>query len=540
MLVWRRGVWMKPLRLFRSTAIVSAGTALSRVLGFVREVLMAWLFGTSLAKSAFDVAFRIPNLFRRLLGEGALSAAFVPIFAETLKREGPEEAARLLSRVATLLGAVLTVVTGLGIAAIWWIEHTWEFGERMAAVLPLLRIMLPYALFICLSALSMGVLNTFGYFAVPALAPVLLNLVWTAALLWVCPRLGGTADEQIYWLAWCITGAGLLQLAAQLPMLRMCGMRLRLQLQLGDARVRRVLLLTGPAALGMGVHQLNTVVSGFLALFIGDWAPAALTYAERLIYLPLGIIATALGTVLLPAFSHQVAADQQDAMRSTLCRSLRAVLLAMIPAAMGLFVLADPIVRLSYAWRGGLFDAESTVQTVRAVAFYAPGLVVFSIYKVIVPVFYALKDTATPVRVGLWAVGLNFLLNIGAVLWWPTQWAHAGLALATVVASAINCFVLARILTRRLGDPGWRLVRTSGMRALVAASGMGVAAWQTQHVLATQLAARALNEKLIETISVGAAIAVGITVYVVVLALVSRDELGLIVRARRKRAGPSA
>ncbi|MCE9616410.1 MAG: murein biosynthesis integral membrane protein MurJ [Lentisphaerae bacterium] len=528
---------MKPSVLLRSTAIVGAGTALSRLLGFVREMLMAWLFGTSLAKSAFDVAFRIPNLFRRLFGEGALSAAFIPVFTETLKRDGKEEAGLLVSRVASLLAAVLSVIVGVSILVIWGVEQVVPLGERSAAVLPLLRIMLPYTLFICLAALSMGVLNSLGYFAVPALAPVILNLVWTGALIWICPRLGGTPAEQITWLAWSILLAGALQLLAQIPVLRRCGIAVRPHLHWKDVRVQRVLLLMGPAALGLGVYQVNTVIDGVLALFVGSWAPAALTYAERLIYLPLGIIATALGTVLLPAFSQHAAADRHDQIGVTLRHSLRGILLAMTPAAVGLLVLVNPIVRLSYVWGGGKFDALSTLQTSRAVAFYCPGLIVFSIYKVMVPAFYALKDTRNPVRVGLWAVLVNFCLNILFILTWPEGYQHAGLAFATVLASVFNCIVLGRMLQHRIGDPGWRRIGRTGVRALAGSSLMGAAAWYCQRIVEAHLVARGLVDKLSQTISVGVAIALAMAVYLAWLAVTGRADLAMLLQARRRRRG---
>lgn len=530
---------MKRRALLKSTLIVGIGTAASRALGFVREMLMAWLFGTSLAKSAFDVAFRIPNLFRRLLGEGALSAAFVPVLTEVLQREGPEAAGRLVARVATLLAATLGVVVGLGMLLIWGMEQTLPLGPRAAAVLPLLRIMLPYTLFICLAALAMGVLHTRGYFAVPALAPVVLNLVWTAALLWVCPRLGNTPDEQILALAWCIVLAGALQLFAQVPMLRRCGIRLRWSADWRHAHVRRILMLMAPAALGLGVYQLNTVIDGVLALFVGAWAPAALTYAERLIYLPLGVIATALGTVLLPAFSRQAAEANPAALTATLRFSLCAVLLVMTPAAAGLAALAEPIVRLSFLWKDGLFDAESTLQTTRAVVAFAPGLIVFSLYKVLVPAFYALQDVRYPVRIGLWAVGLNLALNLTFIATWPRPWAHAGLAFATVLSSGFNCVLLARGLQRRLGDPGWAAVARSGRRALAGAVLMGALVWWGQRLVETACLARGWADKPAQVASVGAAIAAGLAVYGLWLALVSREDLHQLWQARRRRGRPA-
>jgi len=517
----------------RSTAIVSACTGISRGLGFLREVLMAVFFGTSLAKSAFDVAFRIPNLFRRLFGEGALAAAFVPAFTESLEKEGVEEANRLAGAMMTMLGTSLAVLVVGGVLLASASMSFMSLGAKAAAVLPLLRIMLPYMFFICLVALCMAILNSFHHFALPALTPVLLNVIWIVTLIFICPRFGGSASERIYGAAWGILAAGALQLAIQVPALLHFGVRPRLCFAWRDPKVTGVLLRMGPAAVGMGIHQVNVCIDGLLALAAAPWAPAALTYSERLIYLPLGIFATALGTVLLPTFSRQAArgseADISETMRQAACN----LMLVMVPAAVGLFVLAAPVVRLAFQWQGGLFDAASTARTARALRFYAPGLIVFSLYKILVPAFYALKDTRTPVRVGIHVVGLNLMLNVLFVLTWPIEYKHAGLALATVLASTVNCFVLARLLSRRIGSPNWRLIGNRACRTLAASAVMGVAALMAH----SRLASMAPASKWGELLAVGGGIVVGVCVYVALAALLCRDELKA-VAGRRGRRNP--
>ena len=520
-----RGLW-------RSVAVVSGGTTLSRLLGFVREILMATFFGTELAKSAFDVAFKIPNLFRRLFGEGALSAGFVPVFTETLEKEGREEAQRLASRMISLLGAFLAALVLIGIAGTFAAERLLVLGPKAAAVMPLLRIMLPYTLFICLVAMCMGMLNSTGHFAVPALTPVLLNLFWIAALLFICPHLGIDPGVQIYGVAWAVVLAGVAQLLIQFPALYRRGVRLRLTWRWRDARVRKILWLVGPAALGMGVHQVNVVIDGVLALYVGTWAPAAMTYAERLIYLPLGIIATALGTVLLPTFSRQAATGSHDVLRKTLRQSLERVSIVMAPAAAGLIILATAVVQLVYVWKGGRFDGQSTTYTVRALAFYAPGLLVFSWYKILVPAFYALNDTRTPVRIGLLAVALNLVLNLVCVFTWPDGYQHAGLAFSTVFASLANCVALATLLHRRIGNPGWGRLAGVLLRTLVGVALMAVVVHGVHGLLLRVVAFG--PEKLMHAAALLVAIAVGMVVYGMLSMFLFRDETLVILRAARR------
>ena len=468
-------------KLFKHAKTVSAFTGISRILGLVREILMADFFGTSLAKSVFDVAFRIPNLFRRLFGEGALSAAFIPVFSETIEKEG-EDAARLLAgRVFTMLTTLLTLITVSSITIITIAINHADLGLKWAAVLPLLRIMLPYMIFICLVALAMGILNANMRFAAPAATPIILNLVWIASLYLLCPRFGDTLQQQIHGVAWGVLLAGVIQLAIQIPALAHCSMLPRISFNWRDPHIRRILILMGPAALGMGIHQINVVIDGALALCVSNWAPSALTYSERLVYLPLGIFATALSTILLPTFSQHALHNDHHNITSAINDSVRGLMLVMLPAAAGLIVLAAPIVQLVF--EHGEFTPESTTQTARALYFYAPGLVVFSLYKILTPAFYAMKDTRTPVKIGIICVLVNLALNITFIFTWPTDYRHAGLACATVIASALNSAILAIILARRIGTPGWLNILASFARTAVATLIMAAVAFAVHHTL---------------------------------------------------------
>jgi putative peptidoglycan lipid II flippase len=522
--------------LLRKTATVAGMTALSRVLGLVREVLMAHFFGTTLARSAFDVAFRVPNLFRRLFGEGALSAAFVPVFTRTLEREGVASARQILARTAALLALFLGTVVALAVVVVSLVLAHVELGPRIAAVLPLLRIMLPYAVFICLVALCMGALNGSGHFAVPAATPVVLNVVWIAVIFFAS-RIGGADFQgQMVVVAWGIVVAGIVQLAVQVPILQRQALVAGrgdvggLGVIFSDRRIRSILLAMAPAALGTGIHQINVMIDGVLALWVGDWGPAALTGAERLVYLPLGVFATALGTVLLPVYSKQAAQAGEMQMAGTRGSSLMGLMAVMGPAAAGLAMLATPIVRGIYQWPEGEFGAMSVVYTSRALACYAPGLVVWSIYKVLVPAFYAMGDTRTPMRVGLYAVGLNLVLNVTFVLTWPEGYGHAGLATATVLSSLFNCVVLGVALHRRGVTPAWaRVWRAWGRIALVCA-GLVAALWLVAAPLQAWGETLPVKGKYAELLVLAGQVSVGLGVAILGLACLARTELRLLRR----------
>ena len=499
----------------KASGVISAFTMLSRCLGLVRDILMAGFFGTSIYMSAFVIAFMIPNLFRRLFGEGALSAAFVPVFIEARKRDGDSRAWLLARRIITLIGSFLALVVLLGLGGVTLAMSSGGLNEMTAAVLPLLRIMLPYMLFICLAALAMAILNAFRHFAVPAAMPCLLNIIWISALLFVVPESAGVPEERIAAVAWAVLIAGAVQLLGQLPALWKRGYRPGLDYNVSDPKVRRVFVLMGPAALGLAVTQVNVLVDKLLAGWIGTWAPAALFFSERLIYLPLGIFATAMGTVLLPTLSEHVAGKEDAQLRDTLTKSISNILFVLIPAAVGLFILAGPIIQLLFEWKQ--FGSASTAQTAIALKFYAPGLIVFGLAKLLVPAFYAHQNTRTPVRLSVMTVGINLALNLTFVLTWPTHIKHAGLALGTVLAETFYVFALALSLKRQHIAPVWGKVFKHVWRALAAAAVMAAVTLLVHLRLGSYLQTSELPAKMNQLINVSASIVAGAAIYFAVI-----------------------
>jgi putative peptidoglycan lipid II flippase len=522
---------LKPPALLRSAGVVSSLTLLSRLLGLTRDVLMAGLFATGLSMSAFVVAFTIPNLFRRLFGEGALSAALVPVFIETRQQDGDTAAWQLTRTVLTAVTLTLTGLTLLGIAGIGLYRLLPDLSPKIALTLPLLQIMLPYMIFICLAALSMATLNASGRFAISAFAPSLLNIIWIAAVLFVCPRLGSDPTDQIYGVAWAVVFAGFIQWLIQQPALRALGYQPGWNTDFRQPRVRRVFTLMLPASLGMAVSQVHTLIDRLLAIWIGPWAPAALFFSERLIYLPQGLFATALGTVLLPTFSSHAAAADTARMRETMATALRHLFYIMIPAAVGLMVLARPIVQMIFEWRA--FDATSTTYTTIALIVYAPGLLLFSLNKVLVPAFYGLQDTRTPVRIALISLLFKLALSLILIRVLPTAIKHAGLAAATVTAETFYGIVLAVLIHRRIGSPGWGVIAQSAARALAGAGIMAVTLWITYPHLTALTAA--WPDKLAQIGAVLSAIALAITVYGISTWLLRSPELHGVAQALARK-----
>ncbi|HMO51694.1 MAG TPA: murein biosynthesis integral membrane protein MurJ [Kiritimatiellia bacterium] len=523
-------------RVIRSAMLVGAFTSLSRVLGMVRDLLTAGVFGTSLAMSAFVVAFRIPNLFRRLFGEGALSSAFVPVYLEARKADGEEAASLLASRVLSLAGVGLLTLTAAGVLLAGWFMADVADGSQRALILPLSRLMLPYMFFICLAALTAAMLNAHHRFTVPALAPSLMNITWIAAVLILCPLMGDTLEERIFGLAWGVLLSGLIQLGMQFPSLRRIGFRFRFTLRGQDARVWRVFLLMGPATIGLAVTQINVMINSLIAAWIGPWAPAALYYSERLLYLPQGILATAMSTVLLPVFAGHAAENRRDALLDTMNHSLRMLTFVMVPAAIGLLVLSRPIIQMLFEW--GQFDAASTDLTTIALQCYAPGLLVFSLSKVFVPAFYAHQDTRTPVLIGIGCVALNLILNIVFVLTLPMHLKHAGLAGSTVIAEAANGLVLGWFVHRRLGSPGWVRIMRGAAKCLFAAGIMGALILAVLPMLQHAAVSAALPVKLAQILSVSAVIAGGLLAYLGTARILRCPEIGEALAALRRKKTP--
>jgi len=524
---------LKNSKVIRSAGVVGSFTLLSRGLGMVRDIVIAYHFGTSLLASAFFVAFTIPNLFRRLFGEGALSAAFIPVLIETRTQEGDKAAWAMASKVVTLAAAVLAAIAIIGVLLFSVGLRVPGVSEKWLATFALARVMFPYVLFICLAALSMAVLNSYKHFATSAFAPCLLNLILIVAMLVVFPIIGNDPGERAHVLAWAVVLAGIAQVAIQLPALKRFGCPFQFSSRWNDPRVKQMLWLMGPAALGMAVTQFNVLVDRLLAMWIGEWAPAALFYSERMIYFPLGVIATAMATVLLPTFSAHAAEKDSAAMRETINHSLRHITYIMVPASLGLLALAPAILETIFEWNGS-FDARSTLLSARALRFYSLGLVVFSAAKVFVPAFYAMQDTKTPVRIGIYIVVLNLALNIIFILTLPTYWKHAGMALATVLAEAAGMAALGVILARRVKNIQWMEIFRSFNRCLLAALVMAVAAWAATQTLSPMLG-NLLPSKAAQLATVGLAISIGALVYFALTFLLRSPELREIKSAIRRK-----
>ncbi len=513
------------MKFLRNAATVSGFTGLSRILGLVREILMANFFGTTLVKSAFDFAFRIPNLFRAIFGEGALSHAFIPIYQEARTRDGAHTANAFAGKVLTLLAVVLSSVTAVTILVLQLIRSTMPYGSQTETVLRLLSILFPYLIFLCLAAACMGILNSVDKFALPAAAPMLMNVVWIATLIFIIPRIREDLDFRITVLAWAVVFSGFLQLGCQtLPFFKKA-IRPTFSFRWRDPRLKRMFILFGPAALAMGIRDINMLIDGLLALWIGPWAQASLVFAERIAYLPLGLFATALGTVLLPELS-KLADRKSEIMHHRLLQAIFATLLVMLPAAAALMFLAQPIVQLIY--ERGAFDTESTMLTSRALMAYAPGLIVFSTLKMLLPAFYAQQDTRTPMLCGAAAVGLNFCLNITLIFLLPPNWRHAGLAAATVGASIANTTVLACILFRRSAMPDWKKIGGAAIRITLCTLIMVAALALAQRYL-QQWSAIDLRNTYGQIVNMIILVATGGITYALAVLLIARQDLRTLV-----------
>lgn len=515
----------------RSAGMVSAFVLLSRVFGFVRDMLMARAFGTSLNMSAFVTAFTVPNLFRGLFGEGALASAFVPVFTETREKH-PDRLWAFAARMQTALTLLLAALVVLGMVAATGALILLPLNVKTETVLRLLRIMLPYTLFICLAAFLSAMLNALHKFAFAALAPVVLNLVMIAALLGVCPFLDPGSGLRMTVVAWSVIVAGVIQWGMLLPPLLARGFRPGWALDFSDPRIRRVGQLMGTTMIGMGLTQINVVVDRLLAFFLSDGAPSYLYYAERLIYLPLGMFGTALGTVLLPTFSGHAAQGRFEQLRETLNHSTRQLMFVMFPAAVGLFVLARPIVMVAY--ERGQFSPISTDMTTFALQCYAPGLIVFSLLKVFIPVFYSTQDMKTPVRVGMVCTGLNLVLKL--VLIYPM--AHGGIALATVLSSAVNVLLLAWLINERMGSAGWLAMAGSAARLLLASLVMAAVAWGVNKGIPTLPGLSALPLVWVRLAALLGAMVTALPVYLGATALLHCPEPGELLNAFRRRLSP--
>jgi putative peptidoglycan lipid II flippase len=446
--------------LLKKSAIVSGMTLSSRILGLIRDVVFARMFGASLVMDAFLVANRIPNMLRRFFAEGAFSQGFVPVMARYRERHSEDEAREFAAAIAGTLGLVLFIVTLVGVIAaplLVAIVAPGFIGDngRFDLATLMLRFTFPYLFFVSLTAFAGGLLNTYGRFAVPAFTPVLLNVTLISFAIWLAP----TLEEPGMALAYAVLVAGIVQLAFQLPFLKAIRMLDWPRWRPMHEGVRRVVRLMVPAIFGSSVAQLNILVGGILASLLGVGKISLLYYADRLMEFPLGIFGIALATVTLPYLSRQHATESRAAFSATLDWSMRLVLLISLPAAVGLTMLAEPLVATIFY--GGAFTGSDVQLAGLALQAFSIGLIGFSYVKILAPAYFAREDTVTPVRVGLIALLVNFLLSV-ALAWYLTRinypGTHAGLALATSVAALLNAALLYRGLNKEgvfRPESGW-------------------------------------------------------------------------------------
>jgi len=464
------------VKVAKAAGVVGIATLASRVMGYVRDMVMSWAFGTGIAADAFYVAYRIPNLLRELLAEGSMSAAFIPVFTETLTKESRESARHLANAMFARLLILLLVLTTLGIIFAPYVVKVVALGwayrddhDKYLLGVRLTRIMFPYLTFIGLAALAMGMLNSLRSFFAPALSPVMLNIMTITAVLLSLRFL----SEPIFGVAVGVVLGGVCQFLIQLPELRKQKVMLRPQFEPPHPGVNKIYKLALPVFLSSSVNQINIFIGTIFASFLATGSITYLFYGMRFIHFPLGIFGIALATAVLPTMSAQAARHEVEEFRATFSFGMRLVFFIMFPAMAGLIALRVPIVRLLL--EHGQFDGISTQGTATAILFYAMGLWAFAGVRIVAQAFYALQDTTTPVKVALVALAANILFSTVFVLWTPL--AHGGLALATSLAATINMSLLTLYLRKKLGRIDGRRIVASLVKIVPASIAMGFIGW---------------------------------------------------------------
>jgi putative peptidoglycan lipid II flippase len=503
----------------RLIAVLTAG---SRILGLLRECAYSYFFGVDPAFSAFRIAFMIPNLARRLFGEGAMSSAFIPVFTQVLHDSGRERGRRLAGTALTALGAVLVALTlaaELGMVIGHWV--------RPGVTLKLTMIMLPYMILICLTAFAGGMLNAVHRFAAPAAAPILLNVIVIATVCAAGHYAGLRGLDLLYLVAVSVVVAGIAQFGLQLIAMSRAQFRPVANCQWRDPDLRHTLVLMAPMVLGLSAAQFNVLADKLIAFaFVPDGrGPAVLGYAHMPYHLPVGVFGIALATAIFPLLSAKAAQHDRAGLARVFERGVRLSIFVGLPASVGLVLVATPLVALLY--ERGEFDRTATAHVSRTLVFYALGLVAHSVQQIVVRAFYAFKNTSTPVHVGVSVLALNVALNFALVF----PMAEAGLALATAISSTVQVVWLSVALSRHLPDVRWSLVATGAARTLLAGGAMGSIVW---YLLRPGVLGDYGN-----LVQLAVGVPVGVAVFVVTARLVGCPELAeLLGRADRDKKTP--
>jgi putative peptidoglycan lipid II flippase len=510
----------------RAAGVLGAATMLSRIMGMLRDMVVSRLFGAGLYTDAFFAAFMIPNMLRRFFAEGALTSAFVPTFSEWYTQKGEEEARDLANVCFTALTIVMAVITLLGIVFSPQIVHLMFPGfasnpEKLSVTIFLNRLMFPYIFFVSLVALCMGILNTVRHFFTPAISTVFLNISMILAALFLHNRF----QVPIVSLAVGVLVGGLLQLVLQLPVLYKKGFPLRPHFDFKHPALKRIAFLMGPSLFGVGVYYLNIAVGSILASLLPEGSVSYLYYAQRLFEFPQGIFTVSVAQAVLPSMSRQAAAGDMDALKESLCYGVRLTLFITIPAMVGLALCATPI--FSLLFMGGAFTYSKAASCGVALLYYSLGLSFVAMVRVLVPAFYALKDTKTPVVTAFCAFLLNLVFSLA--LMWPMK--HGGLALASSLAALGNMLLLLWFLRRKIGRFGGRAITISGVKAILASIPMAFAVYWIMRLIDWSHA----GQRVLKGGVLGGAVLAGMALFLAAAHLLRCEEASDLVGMIRKK-----
>lgn len=510
----------------KAAGVIGLATFLSRVLGLVRDMVVANSFGAKMVADAFYVAYRIPNLLRELFAEGSMSAGFIPVFTEYLTNKSKDEAKGLANAVFTIVFLTLSGITLLGILLAPVIVRILAPGflsdpEKYNLTVFLTKIMFPYLLFIGVAALVMGILNSLRSFLAPALSPVALNVAIILSVFLLSPRM----EDPIVGIAIGVIIGGFLQFLIQTPSLRNKGISLKPSLHISHPGVKRIGHLLLPASLSSSVNMINIFIGSILASYLVTGSITYLFYGMRFIHFPLGIFGIAVATAILPTLSTHAAKGDDVALRDTLSFGIRLVFFITIPSMIGLIVLRVPIVNLIL--QRGEFDYTATIGTAHAVLYYAVGLWAFAGVRIVLQAFYSIQDTNTPLRVGFLGVGSNILFSL--LLMGPLG--HGGLALANSLAASLTLFFLTSILRKRLGRIDGRRILRSLWRVLFASTFMGIIGW-----FVSRDGVWSLNgQVLYKTVILSGGILLSLFIYLIMMYLLKSEELLFLLGIIKKR-----
>ncbi len=462
-------------QMLKSSGAMGAATLSSRLLGMVREIVYARFMGDGPVAGSFILAFTIPNLFRRLLGEGALTAAFIPIFKDKEKTAGEAEMWRAANAVISGLVMAAAAIIGLVLLGVSVALMAVHFEPSTQLMLELVRVMFPYMLLVCLAAVFMGMLNARGHFFIPAMGATMLNVVMIASVLWLAPRMGHTLEHQIFGLAIGVLIAGVAQALFQFPLLRREGFRYQWVTPWGDETVRTVVSRMIPGTIGVAAFQINVLLTQGIAFTIDPSINASFNYAVRLMELPQGVFGISLATFLLPTLSGLAAEKKFSDFRHTLGQGLSHMLFVNLPASMLLLVLAEPIIRLLF--EHGKFGPESTHNAAVALACLAPGLAAFSAVNILARAFFALGDTTTPMKISLFCLGVN--VAVAVILVVPLR--QGGLGIANTISAVCNVWLLLRALKQKLSGLELEELKRMLVPAIISTAVAMATAWGVNH-----------------------------------------------------------